>query len=306
MENVYRIKSGDLINIGKKFAEFKEHLRPSSVEQLPQTYDDIKNLLGIQSIEEEELLEDSISLNNLAQSDDIPISDVDLHKLHTKQGQSQVAIPNKAMRLKCIQHRFENGVIKSSSNLPQKYNRNRYIEYKSDSTDSKPDLIPFDDILITVRVYEPFTYKRGEGTKRKPRLSQEFFVLGRQKLTDLCDKIYCYSKFGPFTDISNDFESIQRTDFNVPQESSNTTTTNQSDPGFFFITDTFYNDYRVTDTDYSTEIREWMSRQQDFGSVEVKSMGDTRFQGTVFICIILKMTEFESIYLINIFILYHI
>lgn len=279
MENVYRIKSGDLINIGEKFAEFKEHLRPSSIEQLPQTYEDVKNLLGIQSSQEEDLLEDSISLNNLAQPDDMPIDDVNLHKLHTKQGQSMVSIPSKAMRLKCIKHRLENDVAKSSSNLPQKYNRYRYIEHKSDNADLKPDLIPFDDILITVRVYEPFTYKRGEGTKRKPRLSQEFFVLGRQKLTELCDKIYCYSKFGPFTDISNDFESIQKTEIDEPQENI---TTNRSDPAFFFITDTFYNDYRVSDTDYSTEIREWMNRHSDFGPVQVKSMGDTKFQGIFF------------------------
>lgn len=56
MENVYRIKSGDLINIGEKFAKFKEHLCPSTVKQLPQTYDDVKNLLGIETAEEEELL----------------------------------------------------------------------------------------------------------------------------------------------------------------------------------------------------------------------------------------------------------
>lgn len=279
MENVYRIKSGDLINIGKKFAEFKEHLRPSSIKELPQTYDDVKELLGIQSNEEEELLEDSISLNNLAQPDDIPIYDVELHKLHTKQGQSTVEIPKKAMRLKCIQHRVDSDAVKTGSNFPQKYNRYRYIEHKSDNTDLKPDLIPFDDILITVRVYEPFTYKRGEGTKRKPRLSQEFLVLGRQKLTELCDKIYCYSKFGPFTDISDDFASIQKTDFDEPQEQISTT--RRSDPGFFFITDTFYNDYRVSDTDYSTEIREWMSRHSsEFGPVQVKSMDDTKFQGT--------------------------
>lgn len=293
MEIVYRIKSGDLINIGKKFAEFKEHLRPSSVEELPQTYDDVKNLLGIQSIEDEELLEDSISLNNLAQPDDIPICDVDLHKLHMKQGQSTVEIPQKAMQLKCIQHRFDSDAAKGSSNAPQKYNRYRYIEHKSDSADLKPDLIPFEDILITVRVYEPFTYKRGEGTKRKPRLSQEFLVLGRQKLTELCDKIYCYSKFGPFTDISDDFESIQKTDFDEPQE---TNMTNRSDPGFFFITDTFYNDHRASDTDYSTEIREWMSRHSaEFGPVQVKSMNDTKFQGMHSVCAISICLKLKSI-----------
>lgn len=277
MENVYRIKSGDLINIGAKFAEFRDSLCPSSIEKLPETYDDVKNVLGIQSNHEEELLEDSISLNNLAQPDDIPIFDVDLHKLHIKQGQNTVEIPKKAMRLKCVQRRFGDDAVRGGPNSLYKYNRYRYIKHKSDETDEKPDLTPFDDILITVRVYEPFLYKRNEGTKRKPRLSQEFFVLGRQKLTELRDKIYCHCKFGPFTDISNDYNSIINENFDESQANA----TNQPDPGFFFITDTFYNDYRASHTDYTAEIREWMSRKSDISPVQVKSMDDTTFQGDI-------------------------
>lgn len=274
MENVYRIKSGDLINIKAKFAAFKNQLCPNTIEQLPETYEDVKGLLDIQSGTEEELLEDSISLNNLAQFDDIPIVDVNLHDLHTKQGRNTVEIPKKAMRLKSVQHRVEIDTAKSRVNVPRKYNRYRYIEHKTSDADEKPDLVPFDDILITVRVYEPFAYKRGEGTQRKPRLSQEFYVLGRQKLTKLRDRIYCHCQFGPFKDISNDFESIQQTDLDHAQES----TSKESDPGFFFITDTFYNDLRVSNTDYSVEIREWMGRQSDFGPVQVKSMEETKFE----------------------------
>lgn len=279
MENVYRVKSGDLVHVGTKFAEFKDNLCPSSIEQLPQTYDDVKNLLGIHSSQEEELLEESISLNNLAQPDDTPIFDVDLHNLHIKQGQSVIEIPKKAMRLRSLQHRFGDEATKSGPNLPYKYNRYRYIKHKSSDTDEKPDLTPFDDILITVRVYEPFLYKRNEGTKRKPRLSQEFLVFGRQKLTELRDKIYCHCKFGPFTDISDDFSSITKEDFDEPQ--ANTTT--QMDPGYFFITDTFYNDYRATNTDYTTEIRDWMSRKSDISPVQVKSMDDTTFAGKTYL-----------------------
>lgn len=276
MENVYQIKCGELINIGEKFAEFRKQLCPSSVDQLPETHDDVRNLLGVQTMEEEELLEDSISLNNLAQPDDIPIFDMELHKLHTKQAQNTIRIPQKAMRLKCIQHRFGNDIVTNMSNMPRKYNRYRYIEHKSDDMDQKLDLVPLDEILITVRVYEPFVYKRNEGTKRKPRLSQEFLVLGGQKLTELRDKIYCQCKFGPFTDISNDFENIQRTDFDEQREN---TTNPGMDPGFFFITGTFYNDNRASNADYSTEIRQWMSRQSDIGPVKVKSMDDTKFKG---------------------------
>lgn len=274
MENVYRIKSGDLINIKAKFTDFKNQLCPNRIEQLPQTYEDVKCLLDIQSGAEEELLEDSISLNNLAQPDDIPIFDVNLHDMHTKQGRNTVEIPKKAMQLKCVRHRVDADTAKNRVNLPRKYNRYRYIEHKTQNMNEKADLMPFDDIVITVRVYEPFAYKRGEGTQRKPRLSQEFYVLGRQKLTELRDKIYCYCQFGPFNDISNDFESIQKTDFQPSQGS----TSNENDSGFFFITNTFYNDLRATNTDYSAEIREWIGRQKDFGAVQVKSMHETKFE----------------------------
>lgn len=274
MENVYRIKSGDLINIKEKFAEYTNQLCPTRIQQLPQTYEDVKNILDIQSGAEEELLEDSISLNNLAQADDIPIFDVNLHDMHTKQGRNTVEIPSKAMRLKCVRHRVEVDASKNRVNASKKYNRYRYIEHKTNDTDDQSDLKPFQDIIITVRVYEPFVYKRGEGTQRKPHLSQEFFVLGRQTLTEFRDKIYCYCKFGPFNDISNDFESIEKP---VVEQLQNTSV-DVIDSGFFFITDTFYNDNRVSNIDYSMEIREWIARQKDFGSFHVKSMDDMKFE----------------------------
>lgn len=252
MEKVYRIKSGDLINIRAKFTEFKKELCPSSITELPKTYEDVKLILDIQNSVEEELLEDSISLNNLAQLDDLPISDVDLHNIHSKQGLKSIEIPKKAMRLRCIRNKIEEDANKGLSSMPKKYNRYRYIEQKVDNTDESCDLVPFEEILITVRVYEPFVYKRGEGTKRKPRLSQEFVVLGRQHLTELRDKIYCNCNFGPFKEISNDYESIKRSDIDETEG----ITPVSNDPGFFFITDTFYNDHRASDVDYSAEIRE--------------------------------------------------
>lgn len=274
MEKVYRIKSGDLINIRTKFTEFKNELRPNSIEELPKTYEDVKAILDIQNSVEEELLEDSISLNNLAQPDDIPISDVDLHNIHSKQGQQTVEIPKKAMRFRCIRNKIEEEASKSHSTMPKKYNRYRFIEQKLDNLDNSRDLVPFEEVLITVRVYEPFIYKRGKGSQRKPRFSQEFVVLGRQRLTELRDKIYCNCNFGPFKEISNDYESIKNTESNEAQE----TATVSKDPGFFFITDTFYNDNRISDVDYSAEISEWMARQPDIGPVQKKSMHDTKFE----------------------------
>lgn len=274
MENIYRIRSGDLINIRAKFTEFKKELCPASVAKLPQTYEDMKGLLDIQSGAEEELLEDSISLNNLSQPDDIPIFDVNLHDLHGKPGQKSIEIPKKAMKLRCIRHKLDENSIKNNANMPKKYNRYRYIEHKIDNLDDSCDLVPLDEILITVRIYEPFSYKRGEGTSRKPRLSQEFVVLGRQNLTELRDKIFCHCQFGPFKDISNDFESIQKSETEQSEKMIN----KEDDFGFFFITNTFYNDYRSTKTDYTKEIREWMSRRDEIRPTEVKSMENVKFE----------------------------
>lgn len=274
MEKVYRIKSGDLINVRAKFAEFSKELCPDTIERLPQTYDDIKTLLDIQSGQEEYLLEESISLNNLAQPGDLPIFDVNLHELHSKQGNKTISIPKKAMQLKCVSHKISKATSNIGTNMPRKYNRYRYIDHKINNTDRTCDLKPLEDILITVRIYEPFLYKRGQATQRKPRLSQEFFVLGRQKLTELRDKIYCHCQFGPFNDISDDFDSIKKTQIEVFEEIPS----KEDGFGFFFITDTFYNDYRTSNTDYTVETRDWMSRQENIGPVQVKSMHDTRFE----------------------------
>lgn len=274
MENVYRMKSGDLINIRTKFTEFMNELCPNSIGEFPQTYEDVKTLLDIQNDVEEEILEDSISLNNLAQLDDVPIFDVKLHDLHLKPGQKSINIPKKAMRLRCVQRCVEEHSVKARGNIPSKYNRYRYIEHKLDNSSESCDLIPLKEILITVRVYEPFVYKRGEKTQRKPRLSQEFLVLGRQTLTELRDKIYCHCNFGPFNDISNDFETIKT----IETQQLKPTMSKDDDFGFFFITDTFYNDDRSANTDNTVEIREWMSRKSDFGPVQVKSMQNTTFE----------------------------
>lgn len=117
-----------------------------------------------------EILEDSISLNNLAQPDDIPISDVDLHNIHSKQGQKTIEIPRKAMRFRCRRNKIDEDTSKSRI-APKKYNWYRYIEHKVNNSDESCDLVPLEEVLITVWIYEPFIYKRGEGTQRKPRFS---------------------------------------------------------------------------------------------------------------------------------------
>lgn len=273
MENVFRVKKLDKIKIGEYFTKYKNDLCPSSVNQLPQTYDEIKQILQIDDDHSEELLEESISLNHLAQSDDIPVIDFQLHDLYAKTANKSVEIPPGAMHLRCIQQRLHSAINGTGTCLPQKYNRYRYIAINPDNADG--NLKPFDDILITVRVYEPFVYKRGFCSNRKPRLSQEFYVLGRQLLSELRDKIYCQCQFGPFLDISTNYETISNEDAADCQPS---TSKQANDNGFFFITDTFYRDTRTTDEDITADIREWIERKSDIGPIQIKSMENTKFE----------------------------
>lgn len=274
MENIFRPRYKNLINIKDKFTEYKESLCPSSINSLPETYEEVKQLLNLSTPDDEYQLENSISLNNLAQVDDVRINDFSLTDMHRFKRCEKVEIPKKAMRLRCIENRMEAyKSAQSTRSQPRKYNKYKHLRLDYDNTVGECDLRPYDEVILFVRVYEPFVYRRGEATTRKPRLSQEFTVIGSQLLTELRDKIYCQCKFGPFYDISNRYTDIISLDIEDQEQQTNVI----SDPGFFFITDTFYNDTRCTDTDYTIEIREWMTRRPEIGEVHVKSMAETHF-----------------------------
>lgn len=273
MENIYNVRSSNLINIKEEFDKFRNNLVPSSVFELPKTEEDIKKLVNFDGTDEDyRALNDSISIDNLTQPDEVPITDFQIHQIHKKR--NMVTIPEKALELNCIKSLFDsqdNATKTTQAKIKTKYNKYKFIKIDVDNLSGVCDLKPLDDILIVVRVYEPFVYNRGETSRRKPRLSQEFAVIGSQYLTELRDKIYCQCKFGPFYDISDDYDAIVNTN------ADSQTTDNVDKPGFFFITDTFYNDTRQTHIDYTTEIREWMERQPEIGKVKVKAMQETRF-----------------------------
>lgn len=275
MEKIFKPRYKNLINIKNKFTEYKQNLCPASINRLPENFDEIKTLLDITSEAEEELVENLISLDHLAQIDDIRINDFHLQDLHRVKRVEKVEIPKKAMRLRCIRNRVKYQAESNADDTkskPRKYNRYNYLKLEYDNFVGACDLLPLDEIYILVRIYEPFVYKRGASVIRKPRLNQEFAVLGSQYLTELRDKIYCQCNFGPFYDISNNYTEILSSDV------ENQPTSLQNDPGFFFITDTFYNDTRYTDTDYSVEIREWMKTKPDIGPVQIQTMQETKFE----------------------------
>lgn len=131
----------------------------------------------------------------------------------------------------------------------------------------KRNIVPHSDLLIAVRVYEPFRYKTYSIVTMKPKLSQRFYVLGSQLLTELRDQIYCQCNHGPFFDISENPTAL-------PPSSSQ----KAFDHGFFFITNTFYNDTRKETHDYSETIRKWTATQKIIGELKTDSMESTEFK----------------------------
>lgn len=136
---------------------------------------------------------------------------------------------------------------------------------KSEGKSNISDLKPFEDSVITIRFYEPFRYT--PSMKNQPRFHQEYYVLGSNLLTDLRDKLYCHCNQGPFFDISENPHDDLKAD------------TDSSNPGFFFIHDTFYNDNRnPTNCDYSEAIRTWYKRTDYIREFKTSSMERTKFE----------------------------
>lgn len=139
------------------------------------------------------------------------------------------------------------------------------------------------------------------------KTKQRIAVLGSQTLSELRDRIVCVcTSHGPFTDISQKHHPASSADdlgndgehanaapavtrkrrTNIPgsqrrnktpgggsvstSASSSSTPADSDDPGFFFITDTFYSDSRHRcDTDYTDPIREWADlHPQEVGPIE--------------------------------------
>lgn len=252
MENIYLPRYKNITQIDKKFDLYKQNLSYANV--LPKTDQELQKAMNfIGSATEFETLLDSVALENLSQTDDIRPSVFDPSAVIARK-RSTVEIPKKALKLKTV-----SALIESQKNYSE-FHRRRYLKYnkykhiKLDIDNTNADIMPLDEIVISVRVYEPFPHRSYASISLKPKLSQEFLVLGSQYLYELRDQIYCQCKFGPFFDISK----------HPPAKppSPNSTDAIESDPGFFFIGDTFYNDHRFTSIDYSTVIRDWMERKK--------------------------------------------
>ncbi|XP_017126398.1 snRNA-activating protein complex subunit 3 [Drosophila elegans] len=122
------------------------------------------------------------------------------------------------------------------------------------------------ELELTVRLYRPpRAYHRGFKVEI-PVFSEEYVCLGSNYLTELRDKISCVCRGKRFVDISND-----------PDAPLPTIDTN---PGYFFINDTFYNDKRnPNNPDYSQTVLKWAARANGVQaeSLKVENMEGKRF-----------------------------
>ncbi|XP_053962290.1 snRNA-activating protein complex subunit 3 [Anastrepha ludens] len=124
----------------------------------------------------------------------------------------------------------------------------------------------YNDIIVKVRIYRPARVVHTGQSLEKPVFSEEFECLGSNYLSDLRDKISCVCKKKRFFDISNN-----------PNAELPVKTT---DPAYFFINNTFYNDRRNSDNaDYSEVIRNWAKKAIGLKDLrfEVAQMETTQF-----------------------------
>ncbi|XP_044010071.1 snRNA-activating protein complex subunit 3-like [Aphidius gifuensis] len=130
--------------------------------------------------------------------------------------------------------------------------------------------IPGKDILIEIRIFNPFVAdsRHGPPSKRKISLSRVISILGCQTLADLRDKISCISDLSVSYESSNDPSAAQHLLSNK----------NLYKSGFFYIENTFYNDMRDKNNhDNSAVIREW-AEAKNFGQFSVEKMEETKIE----------------------------
>lgn len=109
-----------------------------------------------------------------------------------------------------------------------------------------------------------FRYVVQKTRRARLRLKQRITLLGSQTLDELRDLIQCTcTQHGPFHDISERAPSTEPANASMAASSSSSA---KPDPGFFFITDTFYTDARddaAAAEAYTQPIREWAARRPD-------------------------------------------
>jgi snRNA-activating protein complex subunit 3 len=124
---------------------------------------------------------------------------------------------------------------------------------------SEMDTIKTPDVIITVQITQHLN-------SRKLSWSEDILVLGETLLSDLKDKITCFRDEVRIGEMSAHPDEL----LNKPKLKDIVKS------GYFFIENTFYNDYRNGNNDCSNEPIEWAQKIK-FGNLLKRDMNETKF-----------------------------
>ncbi|XP_061401683.1 snRNA-activating protein complex subunit 3 [Musca vetustissima] len=248
----------------KKFlSDYKKMFQGSYT--LPPEDVDLQKILNLND-ERFKTIEEECSLENLEHEDDARIAEFipgfsEIKRvLNLNAVIKEITLKSYTTAMKCKQPRKYTNPFKR---CPELY-YNFWVPLK-DNVSNSIDLQPDQELKITIRLYRPARVTHAGRTIERPVFSQEVECLGSNLLSELRDKISCTCNNKRFFDISENPEAP------LP--------TKETDPGYFFITDTFYNDKRnPLNADYSENVRNWAKKAKGLSSLDFKvaRMEDTR------------------------------
>ncbi|KAK2587381.1 hypothetical protein KPH14_003098 [Odynerus spinipes] len=272
MDSVYghynRFASGK-INIKEYFSKYSNLLKSCQFDHSNSTTDNsilqtMKTNLGK---DEMSLLTEYCSIENLTVPDELPKVKGPLPV--RRKNLNKVSVINEDFGLETLKQLIERN--NSAEPYHYRFNSEIFIDYEQVKYDENSgDLaVQGEDILVYVRVYESFTHPSSQMKYRqrtcKPILKCVIEILGKQTLTDLRDKISCVSDLTIPVEVSNN-----------PDQPLQPMAKDVYKSGFFYIEDTFYNDFRdPANLDYSAVIREWAKSRQ-LGPFYTASMENVR------------------------------
>lgn len=210
-------------------------------------------------------IEENCSIDHLKQPNDTRVAEF-------LPGDTEIArTPVVNLDIRTIKLKTFNTLTKSkATKKPSIFHRTRdsYSMLKPPHVDDNNlhNIQPGEEIKLYVRFYRPCRATHIGRTLEKPVFSQEFECLGRNFLSELRDKIHCVCNNKRFFDVS------ENPNIALPSK--------ESDPGYFFINDTFYNDKRnPLNMDYSQTIRNWAKKAKGLSNLTFKTalMEETRF-----------------------------
>uniref|UniRef100_W8C014 snRNA-activating protein complex subunit 3 n=1 Tax=Ceratitis capitata TaxID=7213 RepID=W8C014_CERCA len=262
MEEILGQEMSPPLSLGKFLNDWKISFQAIT---LPKTHEDIKK--AMMSTENQKRFDDVVtqcSLENLQQENDPNIikfepSFTTIARIPIKVDETDLKTVKELIREK--NHTQNKNPFKRSREiyamvgLPQEQQFEKY-----ESCDF------YNDIIVKVRIYRPARVVHSGQSLEKPVFAEEFECLGSNYLSELRDKITCVCKKKRFFDVSDNPTA------DLPEKTT--------DPGYFFINNTFYNDRRNPDNaDYSEVIRNWAKKAVGLKDLlfEVAQMETTRF-----------------------------